>query len=104
MGSKAGTIGRQPPVRNALYGPTKTAVAWYGKRVNSEDEWLNAFVLIPGWLQTDMGNTAANVFGVKEAPVALQDSDNGMVNVLTTATKEKYGGKVVLYTGEVQDW
>ena len=77
-------------------------VAWYGVRINAEDEWLNTFVMDPGWVQTEMGNEAARLFGVAEAPTTTEDSVNGLYNVLTTATKEKYGGKVVLYTGEVQ--
>ncbi|KAK5659474.1 hypothetical protein OQA88_675 [Cercophora sp. LCS_1] len=102
MGSGAGALGRQPPVPNAVYGASKSVVAWYGVRINAEDEWLNTFVLDPGWVQTEMGNTAARLFGVPEAPTTTDDSVNGLYSVLTTATKEKYGGKVVLYTGEVQ--
>ncbi|KXX80209.1 Norsolorinic acid ketoreductase [Madurella mycetomatis] len=102
MGSGAGALGRQPPVPNALYGSSKAAVAWFGVRINAEDEWLNTFVLDPGWVQTEMGNAAARMFGIAEAPTRKEDSVNGLYDVLTTATKEKYGGKVVLYTGEVQ--
>lgn len=87
---------------NAVYGPTKAALTWYGIRINAEDEWLNTFLLDPGWVQTEMGNEGARTFGVEKAPVTVEDSVNGMYEVLTTATKEKWGGKVVLYTGEVQ--
>ncbi|KXX76489.1 Norsolorinic acid ketoreductase [Madurella mycetomatis] len=102
MGSGAGALGRQPPVPNALYGSSKATVAWFGVRINAEDEWLNTFVLDPGWVQTEMGNEAARLFGVPQAPTTKEDSVEGLYNVITTATKEKYGGKVVLYTGEVQ--
>lgn len=93
---------RQPPIPNALYGPSKAALTWYGVRVNAEDEWLNAFVLDPGWVQTEMGNTAAHLFGVAAAPLTVDESVDGLFRLLTTATKEEHGGKVVLYTGEVQ--
>lgn len=79
-------------------------VNWYGVRINAEDEWLNTFVLDPGFVQTDLGNTAAQSFGMEEAPTTVDESVDGLLQVLTTATKEKYGGKVVLYTGEVQVW
>ncbi len=79
-------------------------VNWYGVRINAEDEWLNTFVLDPGFVQTEMGNKGARTFGMEEAPTKVDDSVTGMFQVLTTATKEKYGGKVVLYTGEVQLW
>ncbi|KAH6603989.1 aflatoxin biosynthesis ketoreductase nor-1 [Trichoderma cornu-damae] len=101
VGSGAGSLARQPPVPNAAYGPSKTMVSWYGIRINAEDEWLTAFVLDPGFVQTDMGNKAARGFGLGEAPTTVEDSVGGMFNVVTTATKEKYGGKVVLYTGEI---
>ncbi|KAI6084149.1 hypothetical protein F4821DRAFT_243347 [Hypoxylon rubiginosum] len=79
-------------------------VNWYGVRLNGEDEWLDAFVLDPGWVQTDMGNTAAQRWGIESAPDTVDKSCDGMTQVLKTATKEKYGGKVVLYDGEVQAW
>ncbi|RYP75462.1 hypothetical protein DL771_002347 [Monosporascus sp. 5C6A] len=102
MGSEAGASGRQPPIPNAMYGASKSMLQWYGVRINAEDEWLNAFILDPGWVQTDMGNTGAKHFGLEEAPTSFEDSVDGLLQVLTTATKEKYGGKVVLYTGEPQ--
>ncbi|RFU78089.1 aflatoxin biosynthesis ketoreductase nor-1 [Trichoderma arundinaceum] len=104
IGSGAGSLGRQPPVPNAAYGPSKTIVNWYGVRINAEDEWLTAFVLEPGFVQTDMGNAAAQLFGIGEAPTTVEESVSGLFKVITTATKEKYGGKVVLYTGEVLDF
>jgi len=79
-------------------------VNWYGVRINAEDEWLNTFVLDPGFVQTDTGNEAALIFGMVEAPTMVDDSVDGLFEILTTATKEKHGGKVVLFTGEVQVW
>lgn len=93
---------RQPAVPNAVYGPTKAAVAWYGVRLNAEDEWLNTYVIDPGFVQTDGGNFSAKIFGMEEAPLSADESGDGTFNVMRTATKERYGGKVVLYTGEVQ--
>ncbi len=77
---------------------------WYGVRINAEDEWLNTFVMDPGFVQTEMGNFGARTFGMAEAPTTVDESTGGMYEVLTTATKEKYGGKCVLFTGEVQVW
>ncbi|OQE39347.1 hypothetical protein PENCOP_c007G01300 [Penicillium coprophilum] len=104
MGSGAGGLARQPPVPSAAYGASKSIVNWYGVRINAEDEWLNAFVLDPGWVQTDMGNEAARGWGLKEAPDTLENSIAGMIEVLSTGTKEQYGGKFVLYSGEIQEW
>ncbi|EHK21237.1 uncharacterized protein TRIVIDRAFT_52152 [Trichoderma virens Gv29-8] len=101
IGSGAGSLGRQPPVPNAAYGPSKTIVNWYGVRINAEEEWLNTFVLDPGFVQTDMGNAAAQFFGMSEAPVTVEDSVSGLFKVITTATKETHGGKVVSYNGDI---
>lgn len=75
---------------------------WYALRISSEDEWLNSYVLDPGFVRTDGGNSAARIFGMEEAPIDVDESTEGLFKVMTTTTKEKYGGKVVLYTGEVQ--
>ncbi|KAL7941997.1 NAD(P)-binding protein [Trichoderma barbatum] len=101
IGSGAGSLGRQPPVPNAAYGPSKILVNWYGVRINAEEEWLNAFVLEPGFVQTDMGTAAALFFGISEAPTTVEDSVGGLFKVITTATKETHGGRVVSYTGDI---
>ncbi|CAI7660229.1 unnamed protein product [Penicillium glandicola] len=104
MGSGAGAFARQPPVSNAVYGASKSIVNWYAVLINAEDNWLNAFVLDPGWVQTDMGNAVARFWGLEEAPETPENSITGMVEILSTGTKEQYGGKFVRYTGEVQEW
>ena len=87
---------------NSVYGASKAMVTWYGVRLHSEDEWLNTFIIDPGWVQTDMGNVAAQLWGIPTAPDTVEATCDGMTKILTTATKEKYGGKVVLWNGEVQ--
>ncbi|KAK1143629.1 hypothetical protein N8T08_006239 [Aspergillus melleus] len=104
MGSGGGALGRQPPIPSAAYGASKSMLPWYGTRINAEDEWLNAFVIDPGWVQTDMGNGAAQGWGLESAPDTIEKSTTGIIDVITKGTKEKYGGKVVLYDGEVQAW
>ncbi|KAI1496423.1 hypothetical protein F5X99DRAFT_422148 [Biscogniauxia marginata] len=89
---------------NPVYGASNPMANWYGVRIHGEDEWLTAFVVDPGWVQTDMGNAAARGCGMEAAPDTLDRSCDGMVWVLTAATREKYGGKVVLYTGEIPVW
>ena len=51
-----------------------------------------------------MGNRAATGWGMESAPDTVEKSTGGMVEVISKGTKEKYGGKVVLYNGEVQEW
>ncbi|KAI1379957.1 NAD(P)-binding protein [Hypoxylon crocopeplum] len=108
VGSTGGSIKNQPPVPNAAYAPTKTAVHWLTKRMNEEEDWLLAFVVHPGWVQTDMGNYSAGIlggaYGVEEAPVTIDDSCNGVVRLIDSATKPSYGGKMWDYEGTQQAW
>ncbi|KAE8356206.1 hypothetical protein BDV28DRAFT_145391 [Aspergillus coremiiformis] len=104
MGSGTGALGRQPPVAIAAYGASKSMINWYGVRINAEDKWLNTFVLDPGWVQTDMGNSAARAWGLDSPPVTVEVSTGGMVDVIVQGTKEQYGGRVVSYDGVVQEW
>lgn len=70
-----------------------------------EDDWLNAFVLDPGFVLTDQGKSVAETFGFPlEILTPIDDVSTGIVNVVGSATKEKFGGKVVLHTGEIQGW
>lgn len=43
-------------------------------------------------VQTDMGNRGAEIFGLKEAPVTLQDSVKFQVSTIDGATREKTSG------------
>ncbi|KAI1201570.1 hypothetical protein F5X97DRAFT_289973 [Nemania serpens] len=104
MGSGAGSLGRQPPVPSSAYGASKSMLFWYGIRINAEEEWLNTFVIDPGWVQTEMGNAAARQWGMKEATQPVDGTMDNVVELLRTTTKEKHGGKAVLYTGEVLEW
>ena len=92
------------PFPNATYSTSKTVAHWITKRIDGEEEKLAAFVISPGWVQTDMGNLGAIYFGMKEADVRVEDSCNGMVTVIDGATKTSHGGRLWNYTGEQMAW
>ncbi|KAI2615380.1 hypothetical protein GGR54DRAFT_632248 [Hypoxylon sp. NC1633] len=104
MGSTAGSIAHQLPIPNAAYGTSKAAVNWLTVRISAEDDWLNVFVMSPGWVQTELGNAGAVGLGLEKAELTLDESCDGMMQVFSTSTKEKHGGKMVLYNGEIGDW
>ena len=54
--------------------------------------------------QSDGGNAAARIFGLEEAPVKLQDSDEGVVKLIDESTKGSHGGKLWRYDGKQQAW
>jgi norsolorinic acid ketoreductase len=51
-----------------------------------------------------MGNAIARGWGMEKATTPVDEAMDGVFQVLRTATKEKYGGKAVFYTGEVLPW
>ncbi|KAK4443770.1 Norsolorinic acid ketoreductase [Podospora aff. communis PSN243] len=104
VGSGAGSFARQPPIPHAYYGGSKAVLPWYAIRLHAEDEWLSSFVIDPGWVKTEMGNTGAAFFGLKEAFGEVEDAVNGIYNVTTTATREKFGGKLVQFDGKILDY
>ncbi|KAI5927148.1 hypothetical protein F4810DRAFT_652583 [Camillea tinctor] len=104
VGSAAGSIENQPPFPNAAYAPTKAAVHWLTKRINDEEPQLNAFLIHPGWIATDMGNFTAELFGVGKAPVAVEDSAIKLVGLIDAATKQAHGGRLWSYEGTQVAW
>lgn len=90
---------------NAAYGTSKAAVHWLTKRMNSEEEKLNAFVINPGFCKTTMGNAGARFFGFEEAFVEVAESCAKMVVLIDGATKEGRGGRMWDYAAEeVMAW
>jgi hypothetical protein len=72
--------------------------------MNGEEEKLTAFVMSPGWVQTELGNVGAKFFGFDEAPTSLDESCDRMVPLIEGATKEKHGGKLIGFEGDQLIW
>ncbi|KAH8779993.1 hypothetical protein F5883DRAFT_449343 [Diaporthe sp. PMI_573] len=105
MGSTAGSLGEQPPVPNAAYGPSKAAVHWVTKRINVEEDALTAFVIHPGFVQTEMGNMGARLLlGLEEAFIGVDESCNGIVQLIDAATKDSHGGRFWDNEGKPLSW
>ncbi|KAJ6023104.1 uncharacterized protein N7446_013458 [Penicillium canescens] len=92
------------PMRNASYAPTKAVQHWYTKAISAEDPWLNAFVIDPGWVQTDIGNRGAETFGFEKAAITVEESASGVVNVIDVSTLETHSGKPFKYDGSEEAW
>ncbi|TGO46441.1 hypothetical protein BCON_0325g00090 [Botryotinia convoluta] len=109
MGSTAGAIAHQPPIRNAAYGPSKAAVNWLTVRINAEEDWLNAFVMAPGWVATELGFEGAKCLGLDDDfiiqnLISTDVSCDGMMKVYADSSKGKHGGKMVMYDGSIGEW
>ncbi|TEY55509.1 hypothetical protein BOTCAL_0232g00170 [Botryotinia calthae] len=106
MTSFTGSIGAMEgcPVPNAEYGPSKAGVNYLSRKIHFEHEFLTAFALNPGWVQTDTGNAGAQMFGLKEASLSIDESVAGIVKVIDAATREHTSGKFMEHTGNELDW
>lgn len=86
--------------KSPAYGTSKAALNFFVRFAYSENEWLSAFVINPGFAQTDMGNTAARDFGMDQVSVTIKDSTEGVAKFVSlslpvsvqayTARKRKY--------------
>ncbi|KAK3311862.1 hypothetical protein B0H66DRAFT_614621 [Apodospora peruviana] len=88
------------PYLLAGYGTTKAALNYLVRRAHAENDWLTAFVINPGFAQTDMGNSGARHFGMEKAWVTVEDSVNGIVKFIDEGTRESVSGKFLQYDGE----
>ncbi|KAJ5319784.1 hypothetical protein PENANT_c026G11149 [Penicillium antarcticum] len=107
ISSSVGSITEQEPVPGGAYGPSKAASNWITKALHSENEahGLVAFSLHPGWVQTRAGDFAAKEWGYSGSPpVTVDESVNGMLEVIDGATRENFSGKFVTQTGEILPW
>ncbi|KAF1976720.1 hypothetical protein BU23DRAFT_11402 [Bimuria novae-zelandiae CBS 107.79] len=104
MGSIAGCLVDQPSVPNAAYGPSKAAAQWLIVRMHTEETWLNAINLDPGWVQTDLGQAGAKGLGFETAPTTVEESCNGMMVRLGETSRAAHGGKYVHWFGGEDEW
>ncbi|KAK5075793.1 hypothetical protein LTR24_009884 [Lithohypha guttulata] len=106
LGSTAGSLGNmeQIPFPNAAYGASKAALHWISKKIHQENPNLVVFPIHPGWVQTEMGNTGAQAFGLEKASITIEESINGVVNVIDNATREKSSGKFLSWDGTESTW
>lgn len=88
MSSAAGSIGgiELAPVPNAAYGTSKAALNYLTRKIHFENDSICSICMHPGWVQTDMGISAAVKFGIPGglAEVSVEDSVKGVVSVVRT--------------------
>ncbi|KAL4797845.1 hypothetical protein BDV19DRAFT_377341 [Aspergillus venezuelensis] len=92
------------PSPNAAYAPTKLVQHWYTKKIADTEPWLIAFPIDPGFVQSDLGNNAANLLGLEKATTTVEDSTQGLVAVIDASTKETHSGRLWKWTGEEEPW
>ncbi|KAI0467182.1 Nor-1 [Xylaria cf. heliscus] len=92
------------PFMLGSYGASKAAVNYIVRRAHVENDWLQAFLLEPGVIQTDMGNMGSQFFGRPEAPVKVSDSVAGLLKQIDGSSREATSGKFFNYQGVEMDY
>ncbi|KJA19310.1 hypothetical protein HYPSUDRAFT_143895 [Hypholoma sublateritium FD-334 SS-4] len=100
------------PVRVATYGASKAALNYITRKIHFENEWLVAFPLAPGVVNTDsakaaMANDTTGVFDSLREHITLQtpeEAAKALVDLIDRATREKEGGEFVDVDGGRIPW
>lgn len=106
VGSPIGSIGgmEMRPFPMAAYGVSKAVLHYVLRKIHFEHENIISFAIDPGFVQTDMGNSGAAFFGMKEATTPVDVSVAGIVAAVDGATKEKTSGHFAGFNGEEFPW
>lgn len=106
ISSNLGSIELAPSILGPryCYSVSKAALNYMIWRIHIENEWLTATALQPGWVQTDMGQFAARVVGMKSTPMKLEDSVAGCLKVIDDASRERHAGEFVGSEGKLVPW
>ena len=93
------------PIPDTVYGSSKAALNFITRSIHKEhnEEGFIVFPLHPGMVDTDMGQSAAPVFGMTNLPMSPLESAEAVFRVVDTATKEQ-SGKFLSYDGTELPW
>ncbi|XMA17421.1 hypothetical protein WAI453_010212 [Rhynchosporium graminicola] len=91
------------PVPFFAYGISKAATNYLVRKIAFESPKIVSAAFNSGWVQTEMGTTAALGVGMTEAPMTLEASVEGMVNLIDGASIEKTGTFTAV-SGEPTPW
>lgn len=92
-----------------VYGASKVAAHWYAVKINTEEDWLDSFVLSPRAVFTDMGRESSKILGLSDEAIAgfmvpLEEVASNICGILARTTKAEHGGKFVEDTGKILPW
>ncbi|EGU72246.1 hypothetical protein FOPG_10656 [Fusarium oxysporum f. sp. conglutinans race 2 54008] len=104
VSSSVGCITYHEVVAGA-YGPSKAALNWLMRALHLQDEGLVAFALHPGFVNTEMGKSAATEWGLPLAMLeSVGETVQGSLGLIDSATRETVSGKFVSYKGQELPW
>ncbi|EXK24730.1 hypothetical protein FOMG_18557 [Fusarium oxysporum f. sp. melonis 26406] len=104
VSSSVGCITYHEVVAGA-YGPSKAALNWLTRALHVQHERLVAFALHPGFVNTEMGESAATEWGFPHAMLeGVEEAVKGCLGIIDGATRETVSGKFVTNKGQELPW
>ncbi|KAG5753804.1 hypothetical protein H9Q70_003567 [Fusarium xylarioides] len=92
-------------VVSGAYGPSKAALNWLMRALHQQNEALVAFALHPGFVNTEMGGSAATEWGFPHNMLeGVEEAVKGSLEIIDGATRETISGKFVSYKGQELPW
>ncbi|CEJ86714.1 hypothetical protein VHEMI04184 [[Torrubiella] hemipterigena] len=105
ISSSVGSIGMMEAMPGGAYGPSKAAANWLAKALHQQIEKLVSVAVHPGFVQTNMGNSASAQWGMDNGPPdSVDESVAGLLNLFDSATKESASGKFITQKGMELLW
>jgi NAD(P)-dependent dehydrogenase (short-subunit alcohol dehydrogenase family) len=105
LSSSLGSTGGMEPFPGGAYGPSKAAVNHMVKSLHMQVTGLVSVALHPGWVQTEMGYTAAKEWNYAAGPPdTVEDSVRGILKIVDEATRENVSGRFITQTGAELPW
>ncbi|CAA7265271.1 unnamed protein product [Cyclocybe aegerita] len=99
------------PLGFTAYGASKAAMNFLTRKIHYENEWLVAFPLAPGLVNTDMGSKVRvmDKTGIManlqdEMMMSVEEASVALVNLVDNSTREKQGGEFLKVDGETVPW
>lgn len=87
------------PAKVGVYGASKAALNYLVRRTHFENPWLTAWVMNPGFVQTDTGNAHARLWGMEKAPHAFEDIIPNLLKKIDQATRAETSGNFYNFDG-----
>ena len=97
------TVAPTLPLQMPVMGLCKAADNFFAAKANQEEDRLVVVPVHPGWVQTKMGNAAAEGVGMGEAPMTIERSIELLMGIFDTVGKDQ-GGKFLQVEGDVVPW
>ncbi|KDQ12892.1 hypothetical protein BOTBODRAFT_34036 [Botryobasidium botryosum FD-172 SS1] len=89
LSTTGASIDTAVPFPVSAYGTSKIAANFVVARIHAEHPKFIAFAVHPGFTNSDMGNEAAEAFGMEKAPNTLEETSTGIVKLIDEGKREE---------------